>query len=230
VIVEQWPIERLQEHPRNYREHPDDQVRDIVASIERFGWRQPIVARPSDGLVLVGHGRLLAAVELGALLVPVTPYECDDDEADAFVVAENESHKGGADNQVRLAELLERVRERTNLEGLSVTNERLEGLLERLRAQRAVQAPAPVVTSTSSEPATTATPAAAAPDPEPQAAAKPRPSYSHPGQEYSLGPHRLVCGDHVDAEVVRYVDQMRRQWTRWAKRRGIDAGTGALGV
>ena len=44
-------------------------VPHVASSIRRFGWRQPIVARPS-GEVIAGNTRLKAAKELGHEQVP----------------------------------------------------------------------------------------------------------------------------------------------------------------
>ena len=45
-------------------------VDKVAASIEEFGWRQPLVV-DEDMVLLVGHTRLLAAKQLGHLRVPV---------------------------------------------------------------------------------------------------------------------------------------------------------------
>ena len=42
------------------REHSPEQVEKIVASIERYGWTNPILL-DEDGEVIAGHGRILAA-------------------------------------------------------------------------------------------------------------------------------------------------------------------------
>ena len=52
----------------NAKEHPDWQVRQIVESIKRFGFNDPIgVWHDADGqpIIVEGHGRVLAAKELG---------------------------------------------------------------------------------------------------------------------------------------------------------------------
>jgi len=46
--------------PRNARTHSKRQVDQIVASIREFGFTNPIL-RDADGVVIAGHGRLLAA-------------------------------------------------------------------------------------------------------------------------------------------------------------------------
>jgi len=45
-------------------------VNKVVASIQEFGWRQPIVV-DHDGVIICGHVRLLAARKLGLRDAPV---------------------------------------------------------------------------------------------------------------------------------------------------------------
>ena len=54
----------------NAKKHPPAQVEHIANSIKAFGWQQPIVV-DSDNVVIIGHGRLLAAKELHLDTVPV---------------------------------------------------------------------------------------------------------------------------------------------------------------
>jgi ParB-like chromosome segregation protein Spo0J len=67
--LEQWPIGRLRGYEHNPRKN-DEVVDKMVASIKEFGFRIPIVAQ-SDGLVVDGHLRLKAAIQLGLKDVPV---------------------------------------------------------------------------------------------------------------------------------------------------------------
>src|SRR3984957_572994 len=55
--------------PRNARTHPKRQIDQIKASIEAFGFTNPILADP-DGHIIAGHGRLQAARSLGLTEVP----------------------------------------------------------------------------------------------------------------------------------------------------------------
>jgi hypothetical protein len=55
--------------PRNARTHPKRQIDQIKASIEAFGFTNPILADP-DGHIIAGHGRLQAARALGLTEVP----------------------------------------------------------------------------------------------------------------------------------------------------------------
>ena len=67
--IENWPIERLVEYPRNPRKN-DKAVDRMCASIREFGFKIPVLAR-SDGEVVDGHLRLKAARKLGITEIPV---------------------------------------------------------------------------------------------------------------------------------------------------------------
>ena len=67
--VEWVERDRLFCSPANPRLN-DDAVPHVAASIRRFGWQQPIVAKLS-GEVIAGNTRLKAAQELGIDRVPV---------------------------------------------------------------------------------------------------------------------------------------------------------------
>lgn len=87
--VETWPIERVVPYARNPRRVPDEAVSKVAASIREFGWRQPIVVDP-DGVVIVGHVRLLAAQRLGLTEVPVhVARDLTPAQAKAYRIADN---------------------------------------------------------------------------------------------------------------------------------------------
>ena len=56
--------------PRNARTHPKRQIDQIRASIEAFGFTNPILADP-EGHIIAGHGRLQAARAMGLTELPV---------------------------------------------------------------------------------------------------------------------------------------------------------------
>ena len=64
------PLVSLTPDPRNARVHPKRQIDQIKASITAFGFTNPILADP-EGRLIAGHGRLIAARELGLAEVPV---------------------------------------------------------------------------------------------------------------------------------------------------------------
>lgn len=68
--IEPWPIEKLIPSVRNARTHSEVQVGQIAASIQEFGFTNPVLIG-DDGSLVAGHGRLLAAHKLGITQVPV---------------------------------------------------------------------------------------------------------------------------------------------------------------
>lgn len=75
----------------NARKH-DERNRDAVRrSLERYGWRQVVVARKSDNLVLAGNCRVACARDLGWTHAPVIFVEGTDAELRAYALADNRS-------------------------------------------------------------------------------------------------------------------------------------------
>lgn len=70
MTIELWPIEKPIPYARNARRISETAVAKVAASIQEFGWRQPIVV-DSEGVIVAGHTRLLAAQRLGLKTVPV---------------------------------------------------------------------------------------------------------------------------------------------------------------
>jgi len=80
------PVKDLHCNPTNPRIN-EPAVPHVAASIKRFGFRQPIVAKP-DGEVIAGNTRLKAASSMGLDEVPVVWFEGDETEAKAFAIAD----------------------------------------------------------------------------------------------------------------------------------------------
>lgn len=68
--VELWDIDKIVPYEKNAKKHSDEQVEKIATAIKEFGWTQPMVI-DKDGIVIIGHGRRLAAIKLGLKKVPV---------------------------------------------------------------------------------------------------------------------------------------------------------------
>jgi hypothetical protein len=81
------PLDRLFCNPANPRLN-DPAVPHVAASLKRFGWRQPIMAKPS-GEVIAGNTRLKAAHQLGMTSVPVVWFEGSDLDATVLRLARN---------------------------------------------------------------------------------------------------------------------------------------------
>lgn len=89
LTVEQWPIDRPIPYSRNPRKISDAAVAKVAGSLKEFGWRQPIVV-DGEGVVVVGHTRLLAARKLGYDEVPVhVAIDLTSSQAKAYRLADN---------------------------------------------------------------------------------------------------------------------------------------------
>lgn len=87
--IEYVPVGDLTPYAKNAKKHPKEQVERIKESIERFGFRQNLVI-DDDGVVVIGHGRLLAAKELGIDKVPcIRVSDLTEEEVNALRLADN---------------------------------------------------------------------------------------------------------------------------------------------
>lgn len=64
------PVSDIIPYKQNAKLHPESQIKQIINSIQEFGFNDPI-AVDEDMVVLEGHGRLLAAKQLKLNTVPV---------------------------------------------------------------------------------------------------------------------------------------------------------------
>jgi len=98
--VEQRPIESLIPYCRNAKAHPPRQVAALAGLIERLGFRFPC-AVDEKGEIISGHGRVLAARQLGLKEVPcIVHRDLSEQDKRALRLADN-----------RLAELAETKRD-----------------------------------------------------------------------------------------------------------------------
>lgn len=67
--IENVKVDLLIPYENNPKIHSDEQIARIANSIKEFGFQQPLVI-DKDNIVVIGHGRLLAAKELGIEEVP----------------------------------------------------------------------------------------------------------------------------------------------------------------
>lgn len=91
-------------YERNPKEHPEDQISQIAASITEWGWTVPIIIDQGDN-VLAGHGRLYAAQKLGIDEVPcIVVKDWSDEQKRAYVIADNKIQENSNWNFNLLAE------------------------------------------------------------------------------------------------------------------------------
>lgn len=181
--VETVPIDQLYCSPTNPRRN-EAAVPQVEASLRRFGWQQPIVARRS-GEVVAGNTRLKAAQKIGMVEVPVWWFDGDDLDAVAFAVADNRTHEYAEWDEPALARLLEQLREEDSLDGVGYSEDDLDDLVARLREEEDIDKD--LDDEGPGEP--------------------PEIAVVQPGDLWILGEHRLLCGDSTDlTDVQRVMD------------------------
>ena len=67
---ERRPVGKIKPDPSNPRTHSPKQIKQIVASIEEFGFTNPLLIDENNSII-AGHGRLEAALRLEIKEVPV---------------------------------------------------------------------------------------------------------------------------------------------------------------
>jgi len=171
------PVADLIPYARNARTHSAAQVSQIAASIREFGFTNPILIDGERG-VIAGHGRLLAARQLGLTEVPTLELShLSPAQRRAYVLADNRlALSAGWDEELLRVEL-----EELGAEGFDLALTGFEP---------------GEITALLAEPTTGLT------DPE-EIPSPPAMPVSRLGDVWLLGRHRLVCGDCTDAEVVQ---------------------------
>lgn len=88
--IQKLAPETLVPYAMNVKMHKPDQVNKIALSIKQFGWRGNPIVVDEDSVILAGHGRRLAALQLGLKLVPVEVIAgMTEDEKRAYRLADN---------------------------------------------------------------------------------------------------------------------------------------------
>ena len=72
--IEWIPIGALRPNPRNPRTHSRKQIKQIAASIRKFGFLNPVIVDDAN-MVLAGHGRLEAAKLENLTHVPIIRFD-----------------------------------------------------------------------------------------------------------------------------------------------------------
>ena len=163
--------------------HGPDKVAKIAASMAEFGWTVPCLVG-EDGELIAGHGRVLAATELGLTEAPVIVLgHLTEAQRRAYRIADNKlTELGSWDEALLSGELNELLADDFDLSLVGFS----DGELDRLLAY---------VPEGEDGPGTTAPPAVI---PEP-----PRNPVSRTGDLWLLGEHRLLCGDSTSYNDVR---------------------------
>lgn len=188
AIAAHWPATEIEmrdaaeliPYARNARTHPEEQIAQIAASMQRFGFTIPMLVA-EDGTIIAGHGRLMAAQRLGLEQVPVMVARgWSDEDRRLYTLADN-----------RLAETSE----------WDVDMLRIE--LDELRIEAGQDALDMMAFSdidlASILPAALREAGGTDPDDAPPVPEVPT---TQPGDVWLLGEHRLMCGDSTSADQI----------------------------
>lgn len=172
--VEMRPIAALLPYVRNARTHSDAQVAQIAASMVEFGWTNPILVDGDNG-VIAGHGRLLAARQLGHSTVPVIELaHLTPNQKRAYILADNKlAENAGWDEELLRLELADLKLADYDLGLIGFDPDELDDILSPAGDQAGLTDD----------------------DAVPELAEDP---VSQRGEVWRLGEHRLLCGDSTD--------------------------------
>ena len=170
--IEYLPLADMKPYDRNARTHSADQVKQIAASMRTFGWTNPILI-DEHAVIIAGHGRLAAALELGLSEAPVIRIAgLSEQQRRALTIADNKlALNAGWDDKLLAAEL-QSLGDLQGAVGFSA-----DELMRRLGGRQGLT------------------------DPD-EVPARPTDPVTQPGDLWLLGPHRLVCGDATCAGDV----------------------------
>lgn len=183
--IEMRPIGALRPYPGNARTHSKKQIAQIAESIRRFGFTNPVLVGDDDEII-AGHGRVLAARQIGLGTVPVVRLShLSAEERRAYVLADNKlALNAGWDEEILAIELQALIDLEFDVTVTGFSLAEVDFTLDRARESA------------------TGTPDAADEVPPVTSAAVTR-----TGDLWSLGRHRLLCGDAQSRQdVERLVD------------------------
>lgn len=174
-------VRRVTPYARNPRKN-QAAIAKVAASIKEFGFRQPIVV-DSDMVIVVGHTRYLAALELGLEKVPVHVAEnLTPAQVKAYRIMDNRSHEDSEwDEELLTLELSDLKDADFDLDLTGFEDDEIAEIL----------AKGIVGTAGLTDPDDV---------PEP-----PDEAITQPGDLWILGGHRLLCGDSGNAADVDYL-------------------------
>ena len=131
--IEYVDLEQLKPFVDNPRNHSERNVDDILQSMKRFGWTNPIIARRDDNMVIAGHGRIEAARLNGAEQVPVIFTDFTENDAKLYSITDNRTSETSDWDLVALNDLVKELDEMPDidLDDSGFTSEELDDAMEK---------------------------------------------------------------------------------------------------
>ena len=170
------PITKLVPYVNNARTHSPEQINKLRSSLREFGFINPVIIDRDFG-VIAGHGRILAAKEEGIAEVPcVFADHLTEAQKKAYILADNRmAMDAGWDEELLRVEIEALQAEAFDL---SLTGFDEKELSDLFKDDADVQE-----------------------DDFDVAAELEKPTFSKSGDVWTLGRHRLLCGDSTKAET-----------------------------
>jgi DNA modification methylase len=175
LAVVRVPIASLVSDPANARKHGEENLDAICASLRRFGQAEPLIVQEGTDRVIAGNGRLAAMKKLGWREADVVYLKIDDLNATALGIAMNRTAELAEWDNETLGRLLSELRTENALDGVGFSSGEIDELLAELS-----DGPGEVNDDGPEQP--------------------PVDPVSRPGDLWTLGDHRLLCGDSTKAE------------------------------
>ena len=191
-VIRHLPLATLKAYARNARRHGDRQIDLIARSIREFGFVNPVLI-DRDNAIVAGHGRYEAAKRLGLATVPTVLLEhLTDAQVRAYRIADN-----------RIAELSDWDADLLRLEIVDLSDLEFRGELDFDLSLTGFDTPGlDIILDGKAEGAEQAE-QVELPDAETRAVTR-------PGDLWTLGEHRLLCGDALQEEsYARLMDGER---------------------
>ena len=96
----------LKLNSQNSRTHSKKQIQKIAKSIEKLGFNNPVLIDTND-VIIAGHGRVLASIELGLSMIPtICLNHMTQEQIRAYVIADNRlAEDAGWDKEILKIEL-----------------------------------------------------------------------------------------------------------------------------
>lgn len=172
-------VEELIPYARNARTHSSAQITQIAASIKEFGFLAPIVIA-EDNTILCGHGRFYAAQKLGLKKIPcVKESHLTEAQKRAYIIADNKlSINAGWDDELLAVELSDLQGEGVDLSITGFDEKELADLFDD-KSKSDVED-----------------------DGYDLSAALEKAAFVQRGDVWTVGRHRLMCGDATNADDV----------------------------
>ena len=129
--IEKIPTDKLIPYARNSKRHEPAQISKLCGSIREFGFNNPVLIDKDNGII-AGHGRVLAAQQLGLADVPcIRLGHLTDNQRKAYILADNKLAEigGGWDQEMLGLELAELREADFNLDLAGFNDDEIEAAL-----------------------------------------------------------------------------------------------------